>query len=65
MIVLQRQTQVTAYFTSKQLLLFVFDVRLRRTAVSAYYTSKQLLLFVFARYCTVPGYPNGVITTCI
>ena len=60
---LQRQTAVTVYFTSKQLLLFVFAWRSvcqysmaeenhaaqRQTAVTAYFTSKQLQLFVFAR----------------
>ena len=57
----QRQTAVTAYFTSKQLLLFVFELQdsllpsstgiltavQRQTAVTAYFTSKRLLLFVF------------------
>ena len=57
----QRQTAVTAYFTSKQLLLFVFARRSvsqysmaednpavqRQTAVTAHFTIKQLLLFVF------------------
>ena len=60
---IQRQISVTAYFTSKQLLLFVFVRRSvcqysmaeenpaaqRQTAVTAYFTSGQLLLFVFAR----------------
>ena len=57
----QRQTAVTAYLKSKQLLLFVFARRSacqysmaednpaaqRQTAVSAYLKSKQLLLFGF------------------
>ena len=58
----QRQTTVTAYLKSKQLLLFVFAWRSvcqysmaeenhaaqRQKAVTAYLKSKQLLLFVFA-----------------
>ena len=60
---MQRQTAVTAYFASKQLLLLVFGLQdsllpsstgivtvvQRQTAVTAYFTSKQLLLFVFAQ----------------
>ena len=48
--VLQRQTEVTAYLKSKQLLLIAFanDVMQRKTTVTAYLKSKQLLLFVFA-----------------
>ena len=46
----QRQTAVTAYFTSKQLLLFAFVMYQRQTAVTAYFTSKQLLLFAFVMY---------------
>ena len=60
--VCQRHTTVTAYFSSKQLLLFVFARRSvcqysmaeenpaaqRQTAVTAYISSNQLLLFVFA-----------------
>ena len=59
----RRQTTVTAYFTSEQLLLFVFARRSvcqysmaeenpavqRQTAVTVYFTGKQLLLFDFAR----------------
>ena len=55
------QTAVIAYFTSMQLLLFVFELHdsfipssigiltavQRQTAVTAYFTSRQLLLFVF------------------
>ena len=58
----QRQTAVIAYFTSKQLLLFVFSrlsvcqylmaeedpAAQRQTTVTAYFISKQLLLFLFA-----------------
>ena len=58
--ILTNQTAVTAYFTSKQLLLFVFSWRSvwhysmaeenpaaqRQTAVAAYFTSNQILLFV-------------------
>ena len=47
----QRQTAVTAYFTSKQLLLFAFDVRLlcrqARNAVTGYFSCDQLLLVGF------------------
>ena len=57
----QRQTAVTAYLQSKQLLLFVFELQdpllpsstgiltavQRQTAVTAYLESGQLLLFVF------------------
>ena len=56
-------SDVTAHFTSKLLLLFVFARRSvcqysmaednhsaqRQTAVTAYFTSKQLLLFAFAQ----------------
>ena len=59
----QRQTAVTAYFSSEQLLLFVFElqdsllpsstdmssVMQRQTAVAAYFSGGQLLLFAFAR----------------
>ena len=59
----QRQTAVTAYLKSKQLLLFAFELQdsllpsstgmltavQRQTAVTAYLKSKQLLLFAFAR----------------
>ena len=59
----KRQTAVTAYFASKQLLLFVFELQdsllpsstgtltvvQRQTAVTAYFAMKQLLLFVFAQ----------------
>ena len=51
---LQSQTAVAAYFSSKQLLLFVFEAQdYRQTAVTAYFSSKQLLLFVFEAqdYC--------------
>ena len=58
---MQRQTAVVVYFTSKQLLMFVFARRSvcqysmaeenpaaqRQTAVTAYISSKQLLLSVF------------------
>ena len=58
----QRQTAVTAYFLSQQLLLFAIARRSvcqysmaeknpaaqRQTAVAAHFTRKQLLLFVFA-----------------
>ena len=55
----QRQTAVSAYFTSQQLLLFVLRsvchysiaeenlAAQRQTAVTAYFTSQQLLLFAF------------------
>ena len=57
----QMLTAVTAYFTSNQLLLFVFELQdsllpsstgiltaaQRQTAVTAHLKSKQLLLFVF------------------
>ena len=60
---MQRQTAVTAYMKSKQLLLFVFEqqdsllpsscgiltAEQRQTAVTAYLPNKQLLLFVFGR----------------
>ena len=60
---IQSQTAVTDYFSSKQLLLFVFVRRSvcqhsmaeenlaaqRQTVVTVYFLSKQLLLFVFAR----------------
>ena len=59
----QRQTAVTAYFTSNQLLLLDFARRSacqysmaeenratqRQTAVAAYFTSEQLLLFVLTK----------------
>ena len=59
--VMESQTAVTAYFSSKPLLLFVFDLQdsllpsstgiltavQRQTAVTAYSKSKRLLLFVF------------------
>ena len=63
----QRQTAVTVYLKSKQLLLFVFawlsvcqysmaeenPAAQRQTAVTVYLKSKQLLLFVFLRlYCS-------------
>ena len=61
----QRQTAVTAYLKSKQLLLFAFARRslyqysmaeenlaaLRQTVVTAYFSSKQLLLFIFILLC--------------
>ena len=57
----QRQTAVTAYFSSKQLLFFVFELQeslvpsstgilttvQRQTAVTAFLNNKHLLLFVF------------------
>ena len=57
----QKQTAVTAYLTSEQLLLFVFELQdsllqssnailttmQKQTAVTAYLKIKQLLLFVF------------------
>ena len=60
---LQRQTAVTAHFSSEQLLLFAFELQdsllpsstgiltavQRQTTVTAYFSSKQLLLFVFVR----------------
>ena len=60
----QRQTAVTAYFSSKPLLLFVFARRSvcqysmaeenpaaqRQTAVTAYFSSKPLLLLTFAEH---------------
>ena len=62
----QRQTAVTANFSSQQLLVFVFAWRSvcqysiaeenpaaqRQTAVTAHFSSKQLLLFVFAPYAS-------------
>ena len=62
-----RQTAVTAYLESKQLLLFVFARRSaceysmaeenpaaqRQTAVTAYLECKQLLLFVFVPQCSI------------
>ena len=65
---MQRQAAITAYFTSKQLLLFVFELQdyllpssngiltpvRGQTTVTAYLTSKQLLLLASARqYTTV------------
>ena len=61
MTAVHRQTAVTAYLKSKQLLLFVFELHVallplstgiltvvqKQTAVTAYLKSKQLLLFVF------------------
>ena len=61
----QRQTAVTGYFSSKQLLLFVFARRSvcqysmaeenpaaqRQTVVTDYLESKQLLLFAFDLLC--------------
>ena len=44
-----REKAVTAYFSSKQLLLLTFSTLQRQTAVTVYFSSKQLLLFVFAR----------------
>ena len=58
---MKRQTAVADYFSSKQLLLFVFELQdsllpsstdiltavQRQTAVTAYFSSNQLLLFVF------------------
>ena len=51
----QRQTAVTDYLKSKQLLLFVFARRSvcqysmqMQTAVTAYFRGRQLLLFAFA-----------------
>ena len=63
LLAMQRQTTVTAYFSSKQLLLCPFVSRSlcqysmaeenpaaqRQTSVTVYLPSKQLLLFVFAR----------------
>ena len=65
MTTMQRQTAVIAYLSSKQLLLFVFELQdsilplsngiglltamQRQTAVTGYCISKQLLLFVLAR----------------
>ena len=62
---IQRQTAVTAYLSSKQLLMFGFELQdsllpsstgiltavQRQTAVTVYFSSKQLLLFVIARQC--------------
>ena len=62
---IKRQTAVTAYFSSKQLLLFVsggqsvcqyskaeeIPAAQRQTAVTAYFSSKQLLLFVCGGQC--------------
>ena len=48
---MQRQTAVSAYLKSKQLLLFAFAVTSLmqlQTAVTAYFWRKQLLLFVFS-----------------
>ena len=59
----QRQTAVIAYFSSKQLLLFVFAQQSlcqysmaednpavqRQAAVTAYFSGQQLLLFAFAQ----------------
>ena len=42
----QRQTAVTAYFPSKLLLLFAFDIQQRQTTVTAHLKWKQLLVFV-------------------
>ena len=53
-VVIQRQTAVTAYFPSQQLLLFVFVQQyglIRQTAVTAYFSSTQLLLF--ACFCSL------------
>ena len=47
----QKQTAVTAHFSSQQLLLFAFAERAtlqRQTAVTVYFSSKQLLLFAIA-----------------
>ena len=57
----KRQTAVTAYFSSKQLLLFAFELQdshlpsstgiltaeQRQTVVTAYFSSNQILLFAF------------------
>ena len=58
----QRQTVVTAHFTSKQLLLFAYDTPdtsatawQRQTVVTAYFTSQQLLLFAFDTPDTGPS----------
>ena len=47
---MQRQTAVTAHFSSEQLQLFVFAVQAvqRQTAVTALFSSEQLQLFAFA-----------------
>ena len=60
------QIAVAVHFTSKQLLLFVFELQdyllptstgiltavQRQTAVTAHFTSEQLLLIAFTHYCT-------------
>ena len=61
---MQRQTAVTAYFTSKQLLLFAFALQ-RQTAVTAYFKNEQLLLFVCALQDSLLPSSNGILTALL
>ena len=76
MTTVQRQTAVTAYLKSKQLLLFVFELQdsllpsstgiltavQRQTAVTAYLKSKQLLLFAFELQDSLLPSSTGIMT---
>ena len=69
---LQRQTAVIAYFSSKLLLLFVFEMQdsdlpsstviQKQTAITAYFSSKQLLLLVFELQDSLLPSSTGILT---